>query len=203
MVLIHAGPSSSIAFTSEVSVALARVSLSPEERTSFPDTNHVHDKTIMPDYRIARIPRRKSVDTPAASENPPMPRLAGGEAGGGVSPSSIFYLPPEEETSALIDKYFSDTALLFPYIHEGSFRETYAGLPQGRFMAMRRTWLGLLNMVLAMATYTTVSPNGDARNRHTSSEAFYRRATKLCESHVMKTASLEIGMPSCSASSED
>ena len=196
IIVIHIGPSSSIAFTSEVSVALARLSLSPEERSSFSVPNRFHDKTILPDYRIARIPRSKSIDTPPDSTNPSNMRCTGSGRNGGVSSSSIFYLPPKAETSALIDRFFSDTALLFPYIHEGTFRDMYAGLPEGKFMAMRRTWLGLLNMVLAMATYTTVSPKGDAKNRHLSSEAFYRRATRLCESHVMKTASLEIGSPS-------
>lgn len=112
----------------------------------------------------------------------------------GISPSSMFYLPPEAETSALINSFFSNTALLFPYIHEKMFRDVYATLPQAKSVAMRRTWLGLLNMVLAMATYTTVSRNGDAQDRYSRSEAFYRRAARLCDGHVMKAANLEMGM---------
>lgn len=110
---------------------------------------------------------------------------------GTASISSIFYLPPDQETLALIDQYFSNTGLLFPYLHEETFRETYAQLKHDN-AATRRTWLGVLNMVLAMATHTTVLQIGQAE-RQRQSEAFYRRANGLCAEHVMNGASVEIG----------
>ena len=89
----------------------------------------------------------------------------------------------------VLDQYFSNTGLLFPYLHEETFRESYKKLKQNN-AATRRTWLGVLNMVLAMATHTTV---GECDQRQVRSEAFYRRANGLCAEYVMNGASLEIG----------
>jgi hypothetical protein len=95
--------------------------------------------------------------------------------------------------TALIDNYFSDTGLLFPYLHEESFRNTYAQL-KSNAVAISRTWLGLLNMVLAIATHTSTSPISDAEIRSEKAGQFYRQANSLCNDHVMNGASLEIGM---------
>ncbi|KAL4863687.1 fungal-specific transcription factor domain-containing protein [Aspergillus spectabilis] len=61
-----------------------------------------------------------------------------------------------------------------------------------RTRATRRTWLGLLDMVLALATHTTVLPMGEGEKREMQSEIFYRRASGLCAEYVMNGASLEI-----------
>ena len=80
--------------------------------------------------------------------------------------------------------------MLCPYLHEETFRETYAQLKHNS-TATRRTWLGLLNIVLALATYaSTQSGNIDQRR---CAEEFYQRANKLCGDYVVKGVSLEIG----------
>jgi hypothetical protein len=173
------GASSNIAFTSDLSRALKRLSRS---------SNWVspgYQQTTLPDFHIARVSRPSS----------PMPRAAqwiSDTHQDTASTASIFYLPPDHETSALIDQYFANTGLLFPYLHEETFRESYAQLKHDN-AATRRTWLGVLNMVLAMATHTTVLQMGQADKRQIQSEAFYRRANGLCAEHVMTGASVEIG----------
>lgn len=141
------------------------------------------------DFHIARVSRPSSPTSQSAqwaSNNHQEDPLT----------SSFFYLPPDQETSVLIDQYFANTGLLFPYIHQETFRESYAQLRQN-YAATRRTWLGVLNMVLAMATHTTVLPVGEVDKRQAQSEAFYRRAHGLCSAHVMNGASLEIAQPPC------
>ncbi|KAL4953558.1 fungal-specific transcription factor domain-containing protein [Aspergillus filifer] len=103
---------------------------------------------------------------------------------------SIYYLPPDEETSDLIDIYWSNNGMLCPYLHEETFRETYAQLKHNS-TATRRTWLGLLNIVLALATHAAGQGSGQIGQRR-SAEEFYQRANKLCGECVMKGASLEI-----------
>ncbi|EFX02229.1 c6 zinc finger domain containing protein [Grosmannia clavigera kw1407] len=113
-------------------------------------------------------------------------------------------LPPDGETQALIRAYFANTGLLFPYIHEQSFLETYESMRQTGFRAnVRRTWLGLLNMVLAMAVRTAGAERGDAArsetnqaNTHERSEAsradlFCDRARELCKTQTMRGTTLE------------
>lgn len=101
-------------------------------------------------------------------------------------------LPPDHRTRTLIRHYFSTTGMLFPYIHEPSFLETYENLKKKNFrVGARRTWLALLNIMLAMASCGGCQ---DAENTKTmESEIFYRRAQELCGSQMLAGATLETG----------
>jgi hypothetical protein len=174
------GPSSNISFTSDISRTLKRL---PRSRGNFtPGSGH----TSLFDLHIARVSR------PSSPVSHPTPWTGNNAEQEGTPTSSIFYLPPDDETLCLIDRYFADTGLLFPYIHEETFRETYAQLKTNHTVT-RRTWLGVLNIVLALATLSTVLPIGDSEKRRVDAEAFYHRANALCAEHVMNGASLEIG----------
>lgn len=106
---------------------------------------------------------------------------------------NIYALPSESTTRALIAQYFGDTGLLFPYIHETTFLDTYNEIKNNEFTKARRTWLGLLNMIMALATSTTVESSLGAEKRTRESEVFYQRATGLCEKQIMRGTSLETG----------
>ncbi|KAL4928070.1 putative C6 transcription factor [Aspergillus undulatus] len=170
------GPSSNIAFTSDLSRALKRLSRSRSELG-------FSNRQILADLQITRVSQSNS--------NSPVPRSAPWL---GDSPTqgetSTYYLPPDHETTSLIDQYWATTGMLYPFLHEETFRDTYAQLKRGS-TATRRTWLGLLNMVLAMATHTKVLSRDQERQRALP-ETFYRRANKLCAEYVMTGASLEI-----------
>lgn len=104
-------------------------------------------------------------------------------------------LPSEADTRELIGKYFSNTGQLFPYIHETTFMETYEEMKAANFTKVRRTWLGLLNMVLAMAsTASSYQPNDQsAKERNAKSDVFYQRAFGLCQTQILRGTSLETG----------
>ncbi|KAH8671767.1 fungal-specific transcription factor domain-containing protein [Tricladium varicosporioides] len=104
---------------------------------------------------------------------------------------NIYALPSESATRALIEDYFGDTGLLFPYIHEKTFWDTYNEIKNNEFTKARRTWLGLLNMIMALATSTKVKSCLSAEKRTRESEVFYQRATGLCERQIMRGTSLE------------
>lgn len=110
--------------------------------------------------------------------------------------ANIYALPSEATTRDLISRYFSDTGLLFPYIHEQAFLDTYNEINANDFTKIRRTWLGLLNMIMAMATSTTVKSRLSAEKRAKDSDIYYQRATGLCEKQIMRGTSLEIGRSS-------
>lgn len=65
-----------------------------------------------------------------------------------------------------------------------------------RFRKVRRSWLGLLNMVLAMATSVTLGNTLDAPSRRLKSDVFFSRALALCETQIRCAASVDIGEPS-------
>ncbi|EED16269.1 conserved hypothetical protein [Talaromyces stipitatus ATCC 10500] len=107
------------------------------------------------------------------------------------SRSNMFVLPPAEEALALIHQYFSDTGLLFPYIHPDSIFGTYSELRKGS-KKIRRTWLGLLNMILAMAKLTTVSERAPAEACIRESAVYYSRAFNLCRGEILRGTTLEV-----------
>ncbi|KAJ5662856.1 C6 transcription factor [Penicillium longicatenatum] len=105
--------------------------------------------------------------------------------------TDIFALPPPQETSRLVHKYFTDTGLLFPYIYPPSFLETYRSMTENS-CKVRRTWLGLLNMMLAMANITA-APNGEpAKQRIAAADVFYKRALNLCGNEMLRGTTLEV-----------
>lgn len=70
--------------------------------------------------------------------------------------------------------------------------ETYAAFKASNFTKVRRTWLGLLNVMLAMASSMDPSTKMNATSRAEKSNAFYQRAVNLCGKSSTKGASLEI-----------
>ncbi|RYP14197.1 hypothetical protein DL765_006558 [Monosporascus sp. GIB2] len=101
------------------------------------------------------------------------------------------FLPPDHLTERLLREYFTNTGLLFPYIHEQSFIETYKQLKQNGFRSnVRRTWLALLNMMLAMATCATAS-RADPGCAFADSDVFYKRASELCKTQMLRGTTLE------------
>ncbi len=108
-------------------------------------------------------------------------------------------LPPHSEIVELMRAYFSNTGLLFPFIHEGSFLATYENIRSRNFRCkLRRTWLGLLNMIMAMAVCTSGWAEDTAKYREEQSHVYYLRAKELCKTQMLRGTTLETGMHPCS-----
>jgi len=106
-------------------------------------------------------------------------------------------LPPHCETEKLIRAYFSNTGLLFPFIHQESFLAVYESMKSQNFRTnVRRVWLGLLNMILAMAVCTTGWAEDATEYRAEQSDVFYRRARELCKTQMLRGTTLETGKSS-------
>ena len=122
----------------------------------------------------------------------PVPKYGprGTPAYGGVN---IFALPSEDRTWSLIRQYFHKTGQLLPYIHEASFCETYFQMKRENFTKVRRTWLGLLNIVMAIAASLSTDGGMPAEQRIQESDVYYQRANGLCDKDSKRNASLEMG----------
>ena len=129
-----------------------------------------------------------SVSRPASLPGSTPPQIKASEAG-----KRIHILPPENETRVLLRRYFSNTGLLYPFIHEISFLQEYETMQSEPSPKVRRTWLGLLNMVLAMATGTSADSEKSSTVRRDESDVFYQRAYELCKRQMLRGASLETG----------
>jgi hypothetical protein len=104
-----------------------------------------------------------------------------------------FILPPETETMQMIEIYFSTTGELFPYIDKEAFLQQYDQLASSNIRTVRRSWLGLLNMILAMSTRASYDSASSAIERTAMSDIFFRRTMALCEKQIRHGTSLEVG----------
>lgn len=171
---VASGASSNIAFLRHLSRAVAH-SESTQKGITSPTTDHItHDGGF------------------ASATRPPSPSLGQISEALQERPSSMFTLPSSEETLTLIHRYFGDTGLLFPYIHPPTFFDTYYQL-KNNSKRVRRTWLGLLNIILAMAKLTLASGRSPAETCISESAVYYRRALDLCKGEILRGTTLEVG----------
>lgn len=85
--------------------------------------------------------------------------------------------------------------MLFPYLHKPSFLATYNEALRDGFSRVRRTWLALLNLVMAMGSRASTEVGITAEEKYTAAEIFYRRGFGLCDGHILRLSSLDSGMP--------
>ena len=103
-----------------------------------------------------------------------------------------FAVPLEEEANYLIWLYFSTVNLMIPCIHETSFRQTYSKLKTDGPRSVRKSWLGVLNMIFAVSTNVTV-PTSPAIDRVRRSTAFFERSMELVRADILGRLSVEMG----------
>lgn len=170
---VYFGPSSNIAFTRRIVRAItATMHTQPSIATPSSHGGILLDSHIL---HVSRPPSPANRKPGWADEN--------------GDPETLFILPPEEETLRLIRHYFANTGVLFPYIHEESFLATYEELKAGGFRKARRSWLGLLNMILAMSTNASIHISAEERAAKT--DIFFSRAMALCAKQIRHGTSLE------------
>lgn len=110
-----------------------------------------------------------------------------------IEPLVVSSLPEQSEMESLMNIYFAATGLLFPFIHEQSFWQTYNEFKATRFTVVKsRTWLGLLNMIFAMASNVNLSSVASNKKRHEMSQIYYARAVALCDEPSRRSISIEI-----------
>ncbi|CAN8105418.1 unnamed protein product [Discula destructiva] len=179
------GPSSNIAFTRNIRRALYALLSRSAARQQGVDSRH--SRMDLP-HRPSLDVSRPSTPRPKAS----WPRGVG-VAVGNFDGHTMDYLqlPPDGEMDALVAHFFSDTGALFPFVHGPSFKETYEIVKKNGFRKARRSWLGLLNAILAMATVTSASWSVTATERAAKAEVYYMRAKALCLDQMLHNASLE------------
>ncbi|KAI5788321.1 fungal-specific transcription factor domain-containing protein [Geopyxis carbonaria] len=169
------GPSSNIAFIGHVTKALA-TSVSVTGAFS-KDLKH----------------------TEAQLETPSRPRTPG--PSGGVSEVgefevrpgnvNIYVLPAESRVRHFITLYFQNTNILFPYLHQPTFLDTYERALKDGFTKVRRTWLALLNLVMAMGSRASTEKDVSTEDKYKTAEIFYLRGYGLCNEHLLRLASLD------------
>ncbi|KFZ23187.1 hypothetical protein V502_02339 [Pseudogymnoascus sp. VKM F-4520 (FW-2644)] len=169
------GPSSNIAFVGHISLAMTRAN-APSPVVPSP-SNRARVATGL--LSVSR-PHHVSQEVNASG----LDRLHGGV--------NIYALPSEPRAWSLIRKYFLKTGQLLPFIHEQSFCETYFQMKRDNCTMARRTWLGLLNIVFAMAATLSIDGDMSSEKRIEESDVYYQRANSLCDKESRRNISVEL-----------
>lgn len=168
------GPSSNVSFLRHISLAMARAG---DLTQAFPS----------PGSHAREISGGISVSRPHHVESDRNTRPFHGSV-------NIYALPSESRTWALIKEYFQKTGQLLPFVHEESFCTAYFEMKKKNFTRVRRTWLGLLNIILACATTLHVDAETTTEKRIEESDLYYQRANGLCDKESRRNISVELGM---------
>ncbi|KAG6355111.1 hypothetical protein INS49_004192 [Diaporthe citri] len=174
------GPSSNIAFTRNI-----RRALSTLLSQSLAQRSHRVGSSDRPSLDVSRPQTpHKEAARPAAEE-------AGSWAGSSGPRNDCLSLPPDDEMDALVVRFLRDTGALFPFVHPHTFMETCRHTKSIGFRRSRRSWLGLLNSILAMSIFTSGSWSSTAMGRGAKAEVFFTRAKALCLDQMLSGSSLE------------
>ena len=180
LLLTVSGPTSHIAFTRNVFRAIAAKS----------GTHGAANDSTLP-YANASLHDGAILNT----DNPRSANSLQPGAGSSKFSADPNCLPPAEEMEGLIHEYFSNTALLFPYVDQQEFLRTYNHIKELNFRGrVRRTWLGLLNMVLAMAVTGREARRENRPITAFKADTFHCRAQKLCNDQMLRGTTLETGI---------
>ncbi|KAH8799845.1 fungal-specific transcription factor domain-containing protein [Xylogone sp. PMI_703] len=178
------GPSSNIAFLRHLSRAVAR--LGHATRPWRPSSTEPISGRMASGFFNVSI-SRPSTPPPSKSSNSSVDKV------------NIYALPPYDVSRELIKEYFSNTGLLFPYIHQASFVATFEQASKDGFKGVKRTWLALLNIVFAHAVANVLNTSliakgnwGGGVKRTSEAEIYYRRASGLCSEQIMNGTGISI-----------
>lgn len=167
------GPSSNVAFLRQISSATTRV---------------LQMLGVAPPSDVERT-QQGSVVTftrPSSPPNTTSTLFVGSDAS-----KDILALPAERRILQLLHLFFSDTGMLFPYVHHEEIVSTYFTMKRARFVGVRRSWLCLLNIIFAFST-SSLRPNQTPDDDPTEAAVFFDRACRLTKGFDRRRPTLEM-----------
>jgi hypothetical protein len=104
-----------------------------------------------------------------------------------------YILPPNARLSAMLDLFFTDINSNWGYLYEPAFRDTFSHAKDTGFKHVRRSWLGLLNVILAMATRRQNVDTESEDGIRDASSMYFSRALVLITRTIFQGPNLETG----------
>lgn len=90
----------------------------------------------------------------------------------------------------LVNMFFDNFGLLFPYIYKRWIVDELRRRQAARFNGVRRSWLCLLNMIMAFAVQLSSDPK--VSKEAGEADVFLKRALLLLPNLAFRSANLEI-----------
>lgn len=168
------GPSSNVAFLRQISSATARV---------------LQAVGVVPPSDVGKTQQGSIVTftRPSSPPNTTSTLFAGSDAS-----KDVLALPAEQRVLQLLQLFFSDTGMLFPYVHHEEIVSTYFTMKGSHFVGVRRSWLCLLNIIFAFSTSSSLRPNQPADDDPTEAAVFFDRACRLTKGFDRRRPTLEM-----------
>lgn len=173
-----------------------------EEHSSafFGESSNINFTQLL--LRAVTTARQSDIDLPGTKENPRFLVHGDGASIGhsqvhldapstAISGMSVTSLPEVPVMNRLLDMYFNTAGVVFPFIPEEANRRIYSEYRENGFQRARRTWLGTLNMMFALATMLDSENFPAAKKRFERGDLYYRRAVGLCGELSKHVISLE------------
>ncbi|OQV05505.1 Fungal specific transcription factor domain-containing protein [Cladophialophora immunda] len=160
------GPSSNSAFFADIDASLRRLRPLATQPSTANATHGFHDTSFS---RPPSVNRHRRAD------------------GICLEDANCFLLPPRATVLRYIDTFFSGFGMLFPYLSPKDFRDAFTKAGNSALSGVRRSWLCLLNTMMAFATSEAVS----FPQEKTDAEMFLQRALKLLPDIALQPANLE------------
>ncbi|GIZ46982.1 hypothetical protein CKM354_001008400 [Cercospora kikuchii] len=104
--------------------------------------------------------------------------------------ADIRILPSEKHVMRLIELFFNDTGLLFPFVCKQQVLQAYNAAKVAGFSGVSRPLLCLLNVIFAFATYISIHPGSASKADANDAEVFFQRARQLVHDHQLQSPSL-------------
>ncbi|KAK5062910.1 hypothetical protein LTR84_004986 [Exophiala bonariae] len=168
------GPSSNVAFLRQISSATTRV---------------LHALGVVPPPDVEKQ-QQSSLVTFTQASSPP--NTTSTPFVGKDASKDILALPTEDRVLQLLHLFFSDTGMLFPFVHHEEIVSTYFNMKRVQFVGVRRSWLCLLNVIFAFSTSSSLRPNQPAEDDPTEPEVFFDRACRLTKGFDSRRPTLEM-----------
>ncbi|CAK1362484.1 unnamed protein product [Cercospora beticola] len=162
------GPSSNVIFIRELSAAIS--------------------------IRLRRM--RSAPGMPGSEEHSLLTRAASPQLRGRITsglspgPADIRILPSEKHVRRLIELFFNDTGLLFPFVCKQQVLQAYNAAKVTGFSGVPRPLLCLLNVIFAFATYISIHPGSASEADANDAEVFFQRARQLVHDDQLQSPSL-------------
>lgn len=121
--------------------------------------------------------------------SPPRAKTSGQQACSGTDANSSV-LPSEYEIIDYVDKFFSSTGQLFPYLHKPTILKSLESMRMSGFQKVSRSQLCILNLIMALACVFGTH-DLPVTERVEKGNVFLSRGLALLQLDLTKTASLE------------
>lgn len=104
-----------------------------------------------------------------------------------------YLLPPVSQMTAMLEIFFTDIHWTWGCLYEPAFRDTFVHVKENGFKHVRRSWLGLLNIILATVRRRRTAGTDSEDVCRRESSMYFSRALVLITRTLFRGPNLETG----------